>query len=109
MSREFTPKATRSWEDTTRRIASELVDGFVERGGGDWVEQVAAPLPIRVILAILGVPEEDADYLVELTDHLVEGTGDRPSLPDDAYGNITPVRLLPFNSPASLARFEYGE
>lgn len=109
VSRVFTPKATRSWEDTTRRIATELVDGFVERGGGDWVDLVAAPLPIRVILAILGVPEEDADYLVELTDHLVEGTGDRPSLPDDAYGNVTPVRLLPFNSPASHALFEYGE
>ena len=35
---------------------------------------VAAPLPIRVIIAILGVPPEDADYMVELSNHLVEGT-----------------------------------
>ena len=109
VSRVFTPKATRSWEDTARGIAADLVDAFVARGGGDWVELVAAPLPIRVILAILGVPAVDADYMVELTDHLVEGTGDRPSLPDDAYGNTTPTRLLPFNSPASYALFEYGE
>ena len=109
VSRVFTPRAARSWEGTARDIAAELVDEFLERGGGDWVELVAAPLPIRVILAILGVPAEDADYMVELTNHLVEGTGDRPSLPDDAYGNVTPVHLLPFNSPASHALFEYGE
>lgn len=109
VSKVFTPKATRSWEDTARSIAAELVERFIERGGGDWVELIAAPLPIRVILAILGVPAQDADYMVELSNHLVEGTGDRPSLPDDAYGNTTPLYLLPFNSPASHALYEYGE
>ncbi|MDG2427550.1 MAG: cytochrome P450 [Acidimicrobiales bacterium] len=109
VSRAFTPRNTRNWEGMAREIAAELVDAFVAGGGGDWVAQVAAPLPIRVILAILGVPLEDADYLVELTNHLVEGTGDGPSLPDDAYGNTTPTRLLPFNSPASHALFEYAE
>ena len=109
VSKVFTPKATRGWEDTVRRITTELVDGFVATGGGDWVEMLAAPLPIRVIMAILGVPDEDARYLVELTDHLVEGTGAGSSLPDDAYGNTTPTRLLPFNSPASHALYEYAE
>ncbi len=109
VSRAFTPKNTRAWEGMARDIAAELIEDFVSAGGGDWVEQVAAPLPIRVILAILGVPLEDADHLVELTNHLVEGTGDGSSLPDDAYGNTTPTRLLPFNSPASHALFEYAE
>ena len=109
VSKVFTPKATRGWEGTVRRITTELVDGFVATGGGDWVEMLAAPMPIRVIMAILGVPDEDARYLVELTDHLVEGTGAGSSLPDDAYGNTTPLRLLPFNSPASHALFTYGE
>ncbi len=109
VSKVFTPRSIRVWEDLTRSIAAELLDSFIERGGGDWVEQVAAPLPIRVILSILGVPVDDADYLVELSNYLVEGTGDRPTLPDDAYGNTTPVRLLPFGSPASHALYSYGE
>ena len=92
-----------------REIAVELLDAFVAQGGGDWVETVAAPLPIRVILAMLGVPVADADYLVELSNYLVEGTGDTQSLPPDAFGNTTELRLLPFNSPASHALFEYGE
>ena len=40
VSRVFTPRATRSWEDTARQIAAELVDAFVARGGGDWVAPV---------------------------------------------------------------------
>ena len=109
VSRIFTPRSIRRWEDLTRAITVELLDDFIERGGGDWVELVAAPLPIRVILSILGVPIDDADYLVELSNYLVEGTGDRPSLADDAFGNTTPLRLLPFGSPASHALYTYGE
>lgn len=109
VARAFTPKNIRSWEDTIREITGELLDRFVEAGEGDWVDLVAAPLPIRVILTMLGVPVEDADYLVELSNYLVEGTTDEQSIPPDAFGNTTELRLLPFSSPASHALFEYGE
>ena len=105
----FTPKNIRRWEEVVREITGELLDKFVEQGGGDWVDMVAAPLPIQVILTMLGVPTDDADYLVELSNYLVEGTGDAQSIPPDAFGNTTELRLLPFNSPASHALFEYGE
>ena len=109
VSRHFTPRNVARLAAATRAIAAELLDGFVASGGGDWVSAVAAPLPIRVIMLMLGVPEADADYLVELSDYLVEGTGDRPTLPPDAFGNTTPLRRLPFGSPASHALFVYGE
>ncbi len=109
IARSFTPKNVRLWESTVREVTCELLDAYVDAGGGDWVEAVAAPLPIRVILTMLGVPVEDADYLVELSNYLVEGTGDQQSIPPDAFGNTTELRLLPFNSPASHALFEYGE
>ena len=105
----FTPKNVRRWEEAVRDITVELLDEFVARGGGDWVDMVAAPLPIRVILAMLGVPVADAEYLVELSNYLVEGTSDTQSLVPGAFGNTTELRLLPFNSPASHALFEYGE
>jgi len=109
VSKAFTPRNIRVWEDTTRTIAAELLDAFIEADGGDWVDMVAAPLPIRVILSILGVPVEDSDFLVELSNYLVEGTGDELSLPPDAFGNTTELRLLPFGSPASHAMYEYAE
>ncbi len=105
----FTPKNIRRWEETVRAITAELLDRFIDIGSGDWVDMVAAPLPIRVILTMLGVPLEDADHLVELSNYLVEGTGETQSLAPDAFGNTTELRLLPFNSPASHALFEYGE
>ncbi len=109
VSRQFTPRTVRGLTEATKGIAVELLDRFVAAGGGDWVHDVAAPLPIRVIMLILGVPDADAEYLVELSNYLVEGTGDRPTLPADAFGNTTPLRLLPFGSPASHALYVYGE
>ena len=109
VARAFTPKNIRRWEDTVREITIDLLEAYIRKGSGDFVAEVAAPLPIRVILTMLGVPVEDAGYLVELSNFLVEGTGDTQSIPPDAFGNTTPLRLLPFNSPASHALFEYGE
>lgn len=109
VNKAFARSAVAQWEAMTREIASALIDSYLETGGGDWVRAVSAPLPIRVILSVLGVPVEDGEYLVELSNYLVEGTGDRPTLAQDAYGNTTPLRLLPFGSPASHALYTYGE
>ena len=107
VSSAFTPKKVRDYEAYTREIAQELLDGVVAQGEVDWVEGIAAPLPINVIVSILGIPDEDAQMMIDLSNHLAEGTSDIP-LDPSAYGNTTPLRLLPFNSPASHALFEYG-
>lgn len=107
VSSAFTPKKVRDYEVYTRQIASELLDSAVEAGEFDWVAGIAAPLPINVIVSILGVPDRDAQMMIDLSNHLAEGTSDIP-LDPNAYGNTTPLRLLPFNSPAAWALFEYG-
>jgi cytochrome P450 len=83
------------------------LDSFVEAGGGDWVSAVAAPIPIGVICDIMGIPEEDHDLMIEMTDHLVEGTSSA-ELDPGAYGNTRPLRELPFNSPAAHGVEEYA-
>lgn len=108
VSKAFTPRQLREYESATRDIVSDLLDTVEANSGGNWVEQMAAPLPILVILAILGVPAEEADYMIELSNHLVDGTTDTQPLPEDAYGNSTELRLLPFGSPAAHGLFEYG-
>ena len=100
----FTSHKVRSYEDVTRDIASAVLREAAEKGSVDVVQDISAPLPIRVIINILGVPPEDAGMLVQWSDELIDSTG----VPADAYGNITPLELLPFNAPASHALFEYG-
>ena len=63
VSRAFTPRMVEELRPRVRRIAGELVDGFVERGGGDLIAEVAEPLPVTVIAEMLGVPEADRHLL----------------------------------------------
>lgn len=100
----FTGHKVRGYEQTTREITAGLLDEAAAAGEVDIVSALAAPLPIRVIVGILGVPEEDTAFMVQLSDELVDGA----DLPPDAYGNTTPLELLPFSSPAAHALFEYG-
>lgn len=101
----FTLRKSVDYTAATRAIAAELLESI--DGPVELLKAVAAPLPIRVIVSILGVPTEDTDFMVELSDYLVEGTGDH-ALDPHAFGNTTPLHLLPFNSPAAYALFDYG-
>ena len=100
----FTGRKVKGYEEVTREITAGLLRDAAEAGSVDIVQAISAPLPIRVIVNILGVPAEDADQLVQWSDELIDST----DLPADAYGNTTPLELLPFSSPASHGLFEYG-
>ncbi|MGC1505604.1 MAG: cytochrome P450 [Sulfitobacter sp.] len=103
----FIPKVIRTYTDIVRDRASALLDDMLANGGGDWVSGVAKPIPIGIICDMLGVPEKDRDLMIEMTDYLVAGTSAAP-LDPTAYGNTTPLRLLPFNSPAAHGLREYA-
>ena len=107
VSSAFTPRRVQSYRDAVRTRVDHCLDQLEVGQGGDWVELVAKPIPIGVICDLMGVPPEDQNYLIELTDHLVAGTGAEPLEPS-AYGNTTDLRLLPFNSPAAWAMSEHA-
>jgi cytochrome P450 len=63
VSRAFTPRAIAELEPRIRQIAEELVGGLVARGEGDFVADLAYPLPVIVIAELLGIPpERRADF-----------------------------------------------
>jgi len=107
VSSAFTPRHVQKYEIAIRERARRCLDDLQSAGSGDWVELVAAPIPVGVICDLMGVPEADHDYMIELSDHLVAGTANEP-LDPNAYGNTTELRLLPFNSPAAFAMSEYA-
>jgi cytochrome P450 len=96
LARHFTPAALRPLEARVRALAREVVGAAVERirdAGGettlDFVESVAAPLPLFVILELLGVPRGDAKRLLELSNQVV-GFAD----PEYAHGAAPPLAAL---------------
>jgi len=107
VSSAFTPKHVQNYVGDVRRRIGARLDALEAAGGGDWVAEVAAPIPIGVICALMGVPEADQDLMIEMTDHLVEGTSSA-ELDPGAYGNTRPLRELPFNSPAAFGVEEYA-
>jgi cholest-4-en-3-one 26-monooxygenase len=107
VSAAFTPRHVQSYEAVIRERVGSCLDELAAAGSGDWVTVVAAPIPIGVICDIMGVPAADHELMIEMSDHLVAGTSGH-DLDPHAYGNTTPLRELPFNSPAAFGIYDYA-
>jgi cytochrome P450 len=74
ISKGFTPRALRRWHADIERIARGVVDDLFAKGDEgecDFVDQIAAPLPIAVIGWLLGVPEPDWPRLYHWTNRIL--------------------------------------
>jgi cytochrome P450 len=67
----FTPTAMESWRPFVRRAVAELLDEVEARGRMEVIADLAAPLPVRIIAQMMGVPLADRDHLRELADKLL--------------------------------------
>ena len=57
----FAPQAVAKYEDGTRALCHQLIDGFIDAGQADAATDYAQQIPVRVIATMLGVPLEMAD------------------------------------------------
>src|SRR5207245_9862725 len=55
----FSPKMTNRLEPHMREITNRIIDNIAARGECDFVTDVAAELPLQVIVEMMGVPIED--------------------------------------------------
>jgi cholest-4-en-3-one 26-monooxygenase len=82
VNRGFTPRMVRALEEHLRRKATLIVDGVIERGSCDFVEEVAAELPLQALAEIMGVPQEDRHLLFDWSNRMV-GVDDPDHRTDD--------------------------
>src|SRR6185437_12778521 len=75
VSEGFTPRRVRAMEDRLRLVCDALIDRVCERGSCDFVDELAAPLPIIMIGDMLGVAPEDRDDLLRWSDDMLKGQG----------------------------------
>jgi cholest-4-en-3-one 26-monooxygenase len=72
--RRLTPRAIRSRQEEIDRLAAEVLDEVVVADDAeefDFVERIAAPLPIAVIAWFLGVPGSDRELLFRWTNEVI--------------------------------------
>ena len=98
VSGRFAPKAVRARQADVDRMGSEILDGAVtDRDGAecDFVERIAAPLPLAVIAWMLGLPRDDWALLFRLSNEVI--------------GNNDPEYRQPGESPGKTVRRARGE
>jgi cholest-4-en-3-one 26-monooxygenase len=75
VSRGFTPRMVQQLTDTIERRATRIVDDLADRNSCEFVEDVAAKLPLEIICEMVGLPEADWPRMFALSNKLI-GFGD---------------------------------
>ncbi|MFE3170598.1 cytochrome P450 [Amycolatopsis sp. NPDC059090] len=73
VSRAFAPRVLERIRHQVEKACRKIVDDLQDTGPCDFVSTVAAPLPLRAICDMLGVPEQDRPTVLELTSTIVGG------------------------------------
>jgi len=111
VNKGFTPRVVNAYEERIRGLARDILESAVARGEFDWVESVAAEIPMWVFSEIMGLPVEDRRLIIELGDKILGNTD--PEVVGEEYVaeralKDPALRMLPFSSPFSLDLIEYG-
>ncbi|OBG29775.1 cytochrome P450 [Mycobacterium sp. E3198] len=92
ISGAFNPRAVGKLEDGIRARAAAMIDRLLDRGGGDWISDVADALPMTVIGDIIGIPEGDRPRIFDSLDRILKANspGARPTWQDytDLYATV---------------------
>lgn len=111
VNKGFTPRVVNAYEDRIRALARGILEHAFEQDEFDFVESVAAEIPMWVFSEIMGLPVDDRRLIIELGDKILGNTD--PDVVGEEYVveralKDPELRLLPFSSPFSLELIEYG-
>jgi cytochrome P450 len=90
VSRAFTPKMIKKFEEDVQLTAESIVDELIATGPCDFVQQVSARLPLKIICQMMGISDDHFDMVMRNTNVILAG-GDPEFLSDDmdqAIGQI---------------------
>jgi methyl-branched lipid omega-hydroxylase len=73
VSRAFTPKMIKKFEEDVQRAAGEIVDDLLRAGPGDFVQQVSARLPLKIICDMMGIGDEHYAMVLKNTNIILSG------------------------------------
>jgi cytochrome P450 len=109
VSRPFSPRAVADYEGAVRELARSVVGEVRGEERFEFVTRVARQLPMKMLGRLLGLPDEDLNWLVDRGDALIGNTdSDFTEFVVDQV-DTSAYRLLPFRSPVSLELFSYAD
>ena len=73
VSRAFTPRMIFKFEEDVQRTAAAIVDELLAAGPGDFVQQVSARLPLKIICEMMGIGDEHYDMVLRNTNIILSG------------------------------------
>src|SRR5215218_1765436 len=74
ISTSFTPGKVLDYEEWLRGLVAHRLDTALANEEFDLVQELAEPIPIRVLAKLLGLPDEKLPRLIELGDRLLVDT-----------------------------------
>ena len=83
VNKGFTPRMIGLIEQYLRHRSTLIVDNIIEHGSCDFVEDLAAELPLQAIAEIMGVPQEDRKLLFSWSNRMI-GVDDPEYASEDA-------------------------
>jgi cholest-4-en-3-one 26-monooxygenase len=107
VERGFTARLVRDLEPHTREVTAKIYDELEGRDEVDFVDDISAELPLRVIVEMLGAPASDAHYLRKLGDIMV-GNADPDYNPGTASETAGQAQIDMFNYFKDLAASRAG-
>ncbi len=81
VSRGFTPRQLETMRADVEGVAAGIVDEIIEQGECDFVTEVAARLPVRIIVDMMGIPRSQEQFIFDRT-NIILGFSD-PEYVDD--------------------------
>ncbi|SDM21406.1 Cytochrome P450 [Nonomuraea maritima] len=74
VSRAFTPKMIKQFESDVEAAAAAIVDDLLVKSSGcDFVTEVAARLPLKIICDMMGIPERDYQFVFDRSNIILGG------------------------------------
>jgi cytochrome P450 family 142 subfamily A polypeptide 1 len=77
INRGFTPRMVASLERSFREITDEAIGAVADRGECDFVEEIAVPLPLKLIAEMIGIHRGDYDRFHRWSDHMIAADGSK--------------------------------
>ena len=97
LQHSFSPKAVLARKEAIGELADELIDAVIDQGHCDFIPAIAEPLPVRVFLRMMGLPEARLgefrelvhEYLSKTLVDPMEGASMSRKVADAMLGEIT--------------------